>query len=102
MELLVEINVALWGFIVPMFGAFSFVRFKKGGPYGSGGRYISTTTALALLVATAFFSHFVLSPVVRISIESLYMENPSMGYLSILLAFLVMWLFISRSRRRII
>ena len=99
MDPLVEINVALWGFIVPMFGAFSFVRFKRGGPYGQSGKYISTGTALGLLAATALFSHFILSPLMRVYIESLCMSNSYMGYFLAGFAFVVMWLFISRSRR---
>jgi hypothetical protein len=96
----VEINVALWGYIVPMLGVFDLVRFKKGGPYGSEGTYISNKRALGLLIGTALLSHFFWSPMVRVLVESLCSPNPIIGHVLIIIALVVMWSFISKSRKR--
>jgi hypothetical protein len=100
LDWLVEINVALWGYFVPMLGVFDLVRFKKGGPYGSEGTYISNKTAFVLLIGTALLSHFFLSPMVRVLVESLCSSNPIIGYVLIIIDFSVMWGFISKSRKR--
>ena len=100
MDWLVEVNVALWGFIIPMFGAFNFVQFKRGGPYGPEGTYISNVRALVLLLGTALFSHFILSPMVKVSIETLCSLYPNMKYVLIIIALGILWSFISKSRKR--
>ena len=97
LDWLVEINVALWGYFVPMLGVFDLVRFKKGGPYGSGGTYISNKTAFVLLIGTALLSHFFLGPMVRVLVESLCSSNP---YALTLIDLLVMWVLLLKSRKR--
>jgi len=99
-DLLVEMNVALWGFIVPMSGVFSFVRFKKGGPYGSEGTYMSNWMALGLLFGTALFSHFILSPMIKVFVESICSKDPIIAYGLIIIALVAIWSFVSKSRRR--
>ncbi|MBC7113355.1 MAG: hypothetical protein H5T34_04980 [Candidatus Methanomethyliales bacterium] len=85
---------------MPMSGVFSFVRFKKGGPYGSEGTYISNMTAFGLLLAPIFISHFILSPTIRAFVESLCSSDPIIGYALILIALGVIWTFISKSRKK--
>lgn len=97
---LIEVNVGIWGFILPMLGIFSFVRFKRGGPYGPGGTYISDVEALILLLTTALLSHFVLSPILRRSIELVCVLNPYMKHFLLILGLLITWMFIKRSRKR--
>ena len=100
MDLLIEMNVALWSLILPMLGVFNFVGFKKGGPYGPSGTYISNKIALVLLLATAVFSHFVLSPLIKSFIETICMSNPNAEYYLFALGLLTIWLVIKRSRKR--
>jgi hypothetical protein len=97
---LIELNVALWGFILPMSGVFALIRFKKGGPYDSEGTYISNLKALFLLLVSFLLYCFVLNPVVRILVESLCLSNPIMEYVLFLIALIVMWNFIVKSRKR--
>jgi len=97
---LVIINVALWSYLLPMLGVLNLVRFKKGGPYGSEGTYISNKTALISVVGMALVSHFVLSPMVKILVESLCSSDPIWGCILILSALLLMWNYILKSRTR--
>jgi hypothetical protein len=68
----VEANVALWSYVLPLLGVFKLVKFKKGGPYGLEGTYISNSMAICFLLMKALFSHFVLSQMIRAFIESNY------------------------------
>jgi len=99
MDLLIKINVALWGLILPMLGVFNFIKFKKGGPYGPSGTYISDKAALVLLLATAVFSHFVLSSLIKRFIETICMSSPNAKYYLFALGLLTTWLFIKKSRK---
>jgi hypothetical protein len=100
LDWLIEANIALWSYIMPLLGVFSLVRFKKGGFYGSEGTYISNKMALLLLLVEALISYFVLSEMIRVLVESLCASNPIMGYILIMIAPFVIWKFYIKKQRR--
>ncbi len=97
MEWLVELNVALWSYILPLLGVFRFIGFKRGGSFDLSGRKRSTVWTAVYLMFTALFAHFFVSPLLHPFIQDLCIANPTLPYLLLFLAFLTMWLFIRGS-----
>ena len=98
MDWLVELNVALWSYIIPLLGVFRFVGFKRGGVYDLSGRKLATLRTTVYLMFTALFSYFFLSPLLQPFIEAICTANPTLPYLLLILSFLTVWLFIRGSR----
>ena len=97
MEWLVELNVALWSYILPLLGVFRFIGFKRGGSFDLTGRRRSTVWTAVYLMLTALFSYFFVSPLLHPFIQDLCTANPTLPYLLLFLAFITMWLFIRGS-----
>jgi len=100
MDLFLEMNVLIWGYVIPQVILGRIVRFKKGGPYGGGGRYISNTWALLLLLGVLAISHFILVPIIRDRIEFMCSSDPRWNIILLIVGVFVMLYLIKSSRRK--
>jgi hypothetical protein len=90
MDWLGELNVALWSDIIPLWGVFRCIGFKRGGSYDLSGRKRSTVWTTVSLMFTALFSYFFVRPFLHPFIEALCTANPTLSYLLVLLSVLTM------------